>query len=52
MIIKRFHKNLFTKSLTHNYEMFEMQTHLAENKINRIHFFSGKMSKVRKQVYS
>ena len=50
MIIKRFHKNLFTERHIHNNEMLKIQTHLAEIKMDRIRFFSSKMPKVRKQI--
>ena len=48
---RSFHKNLFTENLTHNYEMFEMQTYMAKNKMERIYFVFSKMSKVWKQIF-
>ena len=46
-----FHKNLFIENLTHNYEMLEMQTHMAEIKMDGIYFVFSKMSKVWKQIF-
>ena len=46
-----FHKSLFIENLIHNYEMLEMQTHLAEIKMDGIYFVFSKMSKVWKQIF-
>mgnify|MGYP001162233462 CR=1 FL=1 len=46
-----FHKSLFTGNLNHNYEMFEMQIHMAEIKMDGIYFVFSKMSKVWKQIF-
>ena len=46
-----FHKNLFTENLIHNNEMLEMQTPMAEIKMDGIYFVFSKMSKVWKQIF-
>ena len=46
-----FHKNLFIENLIHNNEMLEMQTHMAEIKMDGIYFVFSKMSKVWKQIF-
>ena len=46
-----FHKSLFIENLTHNYEMLEMQTHMAEIKMDGIYFVFSKMPKVWKQIF-
>ena len=46
-----FHKSLFIENLNHNYEMFEMQIHMAEIKMDGIYFVFSKMSKVWKQIF-
>ena len=46
-----FHKSLFIENLIHNYEMLEMQTHMAEIKMDGIYFVFSKMSKVWKQIF-
>ena len=46
-----FHKSLFIENLTHNYEMLEMQIHMAEIKMDGIYFVFSKMSKVWEQIF-
>ena len=46
-----FHKSLFIENLIHNYEMLEMQIHMAEIKMDGIYFVFSKMSKVWKQIF-
>ena len=46
-----FHKSLFTENLNHNYEMLEMQIHMAEIKMDGIYFVFSKMSKMWKQIF-
>ena len=46
-----FHKSLFIENLIHNYEMLEMQIHMAEIKMDGIYFVFSKMSKMWKQIF-